>query len=712
MIKLNSIGTKIAGAFLLLLVAFAVFALIAINELTSSAATEGLVSKSHAVMSQIAQVSAAAAEIQSSARGYALTGDEARAESVEWGRLELLQGLEELRTQTMDSTEQRAGTIRLGPLADKFISFYLSLVAMRKSEGLAPAVSLANTDEGQQTTESFRAVLLEMRDAEDQLLETRNTEAHESMGKTRRYLALSAALAISFGVVASIYITRRIVKPVALLVEGTERIGGGDFDHRVLTSGNDEIEQLGEAFNQMAARLQQSHHTVAEQDWLKGCLVRITSQLQGQRDISEAGRIVMTELAEALDARYGVLYLRERDANGEVLVMRTSYGAPLNPGPPARILPGDGLIGQCLRQRRRIIMADVPQGYLQITSSLGTATPATIILQPAMFEGDVEAILELASFKPFLPVHLALLDQLGDSLGVGLHTIHAAQRTEELLRSSQQLATKLAENARQLSERNTEVERKNTEVEEARLALEERAEQLSRSNGDLEQFAYVASHDLQEPLRAVGGFASMLERQLHDRLDDSNREYFKHIVDGVTRMKSLIADLLAFSRLNRGETFQEVDCEQVFHIALENLALSIAASKALVTHQPLPTLLVDRTQFCQLLQNLVSNAIKFASSDSPAIHVGCDLQDDGSWRFSVSDNGIGIAPEFAERIFVIFQRLHTREQYPGTGIGLAICKKIVERHGGRIWVESEPGKGATFYFTIATQNHNTPTSPL
>jgi two-component system, chemotaxis family, sensor kinase Cph1 len=159
--------------------------------------------------------------------------------------------------------------------------------------------------------------------------------------------------------------------------------------------------------------------------------------------------------------------------------------------------------------------------------------------------------------------------------------------------------------------------------------------------------------------------------------------------------------LLTYSRLNRRESFQIVDCEQVFAVVLQNLEAAISTSNAIITHDPLPTLVAEKMQMGQLLQNLLSNAIKFASQDAPAVHVSAQQLQDGAWQFSVRDNGIGIAQEFVNRIFTIFQRLHTREQYPGTGIGLAICKKIAELHHGRIWVKAELGKGSTFYFTIA-----------
>jgi len=234
----------------------------------------------------------------------------------------------------------------------------------------------------------------------------------------------------------------------------------------------------------------------------------------------------------------------------------------------------------------------------------------------------------------------------------------------------------------------------------AEEALRQTAEDLQRSNRDLEQFAYVASHDLQEPLRAVGGYVKLLQLRFPEKLDAKAREYVAGAFEGATRMEQLITDLLAFSRVGtRGDTFRPANLEDTLGQALRNLEASIKSDHAVVTHDPLPTLAVDAGQVRQLFQNLIGNAIKFHGEQPPSIHVGAQRQD-GRWVFSVRDNGIGIDPQYFERIFQIFQRLHTRKRYAGTGIGLAICKKIVERHGGAIWVESQPGQSTTFYFSI------------
>ncbi|MDX2242419.1 MAG: response regulator [Leptolyngbyaceae cyanobacterium bins.302] len=225
-------------------------------------------------------------------------------------------------------------------------------------------------------------------------------------------------------------------------------------------------------------------------------------------------------------------------------------------------------------------------------------------------------------------------------------------------------------------------------------------QELTRSNAELQQFAYIASHDLQEPLRMVTSYLQLLERRYKDRLDADANDFIQYAVDGALRMRRLIHDLLTYSRIGtRGRPFELTSAQEAVDRAIANLQVAIAESTAEITYQHLPTLQADPTQLTQLFQNLIGNGIKFRSQASPQVQIAANRLDD-AWLFSVQDNGIGIDPQYADRIFVIFQRLNNRVEYAGTGIGLAVCKKIVERHGGKIWMQSALGAGATFYFTI------------
>ncbi|MDD5676135.1 MAG: ATP-binding protein, partial [Chitinivibrionales bacterium] len=240
----------------------------------------------------------------------------------------------------------------------------------------------------------------------------------------------------------------------------------------------------------------------------------------------------------------------------------------------------------------------------------------------------------------------------------------------------------------------------------AEEALHQTTQDLTRSNQDLEQFAYVASHDLQEPLRAVAGFMGLLKKQYEPKLDNEGRDYINTAIEGAERMQSLIHDLLAYSRVGtRGGAFERMHLKLAVEGALKNLQAAIAESGAHISCDELPTVIADLPQMTQLMQNLIGNALKFHGQRPLEIVIGAK-RGEQEWEISVHDNGIGIEPQYYERIFLIFQRLHSRAQYQGTGIGLAVCKRIVERHNGRIWVKSIGGEGSTFYFTIPDKGEN------
>ena len=292
---------------------------------------------------------------------------------------------------------------------------------------------------------------------------------------------------------------------------------------------------------------------------------------------------------------------------------------------------------------------------------------ASSIALPLMSDGKAFGAISIYSRDPdpFSDDEVRLLMELADDLAYGVAAIRlrlAHARSEELVRQT--------------------------------------AEELARSNRDLEQFASVASHDLQEPLRTVGGFVQLLAKRYRGQLDAEADTFIEFIVSGVDRMQALIRDLLAYSRVGtRRGAMAPTDLGATLQTVLADLGANVEESAAEITHGPLPTVRADASQMAQLFQNLISNALKFRGKAPLKIHVEAVRRDDG-WLFSVRDNGIGIAPEACDRIFQIFERLHSRDQYAGTGIGLAICKRIVDRHGGRIWVESQPDAGATFYFTL------------
>jgi PAS domain S-box-containing protein len=318
---------------------------------------------------------------------------------------------------------------------------------------------------------------------------------------------------------------------------------------------------------------------------------------------------------------------------------------------------------------------------------------------PIRYREAAIGALHLADRRPgqFPLSSVEFLESMTPLIGEALHRF---QTEAELARHRDHLEILVRDRTRALEAANAQLQVEIQERARAQETIQRTAEDLQRSNRDLEQFAYVASHDLQEPLRAVGGYVKLLRRRFPDQIDPKALEYISGAAEGAARMERLVRDLLAFSRVGtRGGDFTPTDTNQALRDALQNLQSSIQARQAAVTSDPLPTVPVDATQMTQLFQNLIGNALKFQSERPPEVQVSAKKQD-ARWVFSIRDNGIGIDPQYFERIFQIFQRLHTRTHYEGTGIGLAICKKIVERHGGTIWVESQPGQGSTFYFAF------------
>jgi signal transduction histidine kinase len=266
------------------------------------------------------------------------------------------------------------------------------------------------------------------------------------------------------------------------------------------------------------------------------------------------------------------------------------------------------------------------------------------------------------------------------------------------------LANSFNQMTQDLQKTTTSVDNLNREITERKKVeakLKELMQDLSRSNQELEQFAYVASHDLQEPLRMVSSYLQLLEARNQDKLDFDSREFIGFAVDGANRMSKLIQDLLTYSRVGtKGKKLMPTESLNVYNKAIKNLEVSISEHKATIIHDTLPRVMADEGQLIQLFQNLIGNSLKFCRDELPKIQILTKAKEN-KWIFGIKDNGIGIAPEYQERVFQIFQRLHTRSEYEGTGIGLAVCKKIVERHGGDIWIESEEGKGTTFWFSLS-----------
>ncbi len=407
----------------------------------------------------------------------------------------------------------------------------------------------------------------------------------------------------------------------------------------------------------------------AQNEYLES-LHETTLGLLERLDPTDLLRGILERAAALVGTPHGFIYLADPDTGQ--LEMRAGAGLfATHAG--QRISPHEGLSGRVLQGAEPVVVHDYGawEGRLDLFADAVHAAAGV----PLRLGGRVTGALGVAYAGPertFGEQEMGLLTRFADLASVALDNAY------------------LYDSARlELAAR-----------EQAERELEALVDELRRSNAELEQFAYVASHDLQEPLRMVSSYTQLLARRYGGQLDADADEFIGYAVDGASRMQTLINDLLQYSRVGtRGQELVPTDMNAVFEAACANLRRAIEESGAEVTSGELPVVMGDGVQLGQLLQNLISNAIKFRGEEPPKVRVEAERQD-GLLLFSVSDNGIGIDPEYRERIFVIFQRLHGRAEYQGTGIGLAVCKKIVERHSGKIWVESEPGRGSTFYFTL------------
>ncbi len=398
----------------------------------------------------------------------------------------------------------------------------------------------------------------------------------------------------------------------------------------------------------------------------------ITLNIRQSLKLEEILQTTVIEVQKLLKADRVLVFQLQSDGSGNVVQEAVVPGWP--------ITLGQNLLDPCFnqdfkdryRQGRVSSITDIHQGDIErchVEFLQQFAVQANLVV-PILVKEDVWGLLiahQCSAPRQWATFEVELMRQLGDQIGIALTQA-------------------------QLLEQETQ-----------------QRQELVRSNSDLQQFAYVASHDLQEPLRMVASYLQLLERRYKDKLDADANEFISYAVDGAGRMQTLINDLLAYSRVGtQGKPFKLTDYGEVLKRALLQLKIAIEESGAVITYdEPLPHIMGDENQLTQVLQNLVSNAIKFQGKEGPRIHIGVK-QMEGEWVFSVKDQGIGMDPQYKDRIFLIFQRLHNRTEYLGTGIGLAICKRIIERHGGRIWVESEPEKGSTFYFTLPDRGGDNP----
>jgi len=525
---------------------------------------------------------------------------------------------------------------------------------------------------------------------------------------------------------------------VRAIAEVATAVTKGDLTRSIGVDASGEVAALKDNINEMIFNLKDTTDKNTEQDWLKTNLARFTRMLQGQRDPMTVSKMILSELAPLVNAEHGVFYSMV-GPNGQPahLAFQAGYAYKQRKGLPKSFHLGEGLVGQCALEKRRIVLTEVPGDYIRINSALGEATPANIVVLPVLFEGDIRAVIELASFRPFSPTHMDFLDQLMESIGIVLNTIEANSRTEDLLKQSQSLANELqsqqdqlqrtneelAEKARQLVQQNTEIEQRRNEVEAAKTLVEEKADQLAITSRYKSEFLANMSHELRTPLNSLLILAQELAANPDGNLLAKQIEYATIIRSSGTDLLKLINDILDLSKIESGTVTLDIAdwpvqelkpmLERTFRHVAEATKLAFTIDLRPGLPETIPT---DAQRLQQILNNLLSNAFKF--TEKGRVEFIAQIATAG-WNphnevlnsaskvvaFSVVDSGIGIPESKQHSIFESFAQADgtTSRKFGGTGLGLSICRELTRLLGGEIQLQSEPGVGSVFsvYLPVA-----------
>jgi PAS domain S-box-containing protein len=690
---------KVQFLFSAALLVLFVVGLVSYRNLLASAESDRWVQHTHEVIEHLESLLSAVANVETGYRGFALSGQETFLESLRGNRLVVDQEVQILRSLTMDNPLQQRQLARLDGLKVQTIQQGDAVVQLRRTGGPELGAEVIRKREGERILEEFRAVTRETEDEERRLLLDRKMAAEQRFGQTKAGLILGFALGLLITAAAGWTVQRDYAareRAEAAFLESEERfrtLVEGVQDYAIFTldtsgkvvswnAGAERIkgykaeEIIGQHVSRFylqedvdqgkpkaelevaaaCGRSEVEHWRVRKdgsQFWANIVITAVRNSSGSLLGFSEISR----DISERKETEAKYRGLLEAAADAMVVVNQDREIVLLNLQAEKQFGYGrDELVGQKLKNI-------IPEGFAERLIADGTRSAAEALEQQI---GTGIELYGLRKDGSDFPIDI-MLSPLESAKGI---LVTAAIRDTSVRKAA-----------------------------EKRLA--EMVRELKRSNDELGQFAYVASHDLQEPLRMVASYTQLLANRYKGRLDSDADEFIAFAVDGSNRMQGLIQDLLAYSRAGAAvKVLHEISSEDTLKEALANLGTTIGESGAVVTYDVLPAITTDDAQLAQLFQNLVGNAIKYRSAEVPRVHVSAAKNGGKEWVFSVRDNGMGIEPQYFEKIFILFQRLHGRKDFNGSGIGLAICKKILERLGGRIWVESQPKKGSTFYFAL------------
>ena len=699
-----------------LVVAMALF--LSASALTYHVAMESQVSEqeldhSHNVRELLQRLLSSAQDIETGGRGFALSGRESFLAPYESGKQRVQPLADSLARLVADLPNQRGHLAQLTSLLQQQPALVDSLVAMRRSGGANEAKRVAMYESGKQAMDRLRDVIAEMDEHEQRLLALRASAARASTRRLLGTIVLGNLLALLLLSSFAWFIRRDIrarVLAEAALADSENRMRlllDSVNDHAILM-----LDPSGavSSWNDSARRV-----TGFEHDEILGEHVSLLYMHEDAaagapaRDLIDAEAYVKSETQGWRAHRSGSRYWANvttssiwndlGDLEGYAMVIRD---VTTRKEAEALVAQQNTLLESILASiGDGVVAIDTDGDYAMYNPAARRIVGLGTAAAPAGEWANSCSTYLTDANTPFpsdeMPLVLALRGQTPTGVEMFVRPPDAAPEggswiscTARPLRDERGTILGAVMAIQDVSQKR-----------HAEQALRRQATELERSNAELQQFAYVASHDLQEPLRMVASYTQLLAKRYQGRLDSQADEFIGFAVDGATRMQRLISDLLLYSRVGtRGKEPRATCAEAALDLAVANLQAAIQESGATVCHVALPTVLADETQLAQLFQNLIANAIKFRGASAPLVQIAAEHQPDGDWHFSVRDNGIGIEPQYFERIFGMFQRLHTTAAYPGSGIGLAICKRIVERLGGRMWLESVAGEGSTFHFTL------------
>ena len=672
------IGTKIGAGFALGLSMIVVLGIISYRTTNNLIDNFRLQAHTYEVIDEIDDLLSQIKDAETAQRGYLITGEKRYLEPYNNALPNIKQSLKVLRKLTADNPQQQIRLDNLEPIIDERLAAAQTGINLRTNQGFEAARQWVQTNRGKTLTDKIRRIATDIEAEEVRLLQQRTNQTQVAAKEAIDTIIYGIPLAFLLLTLIGIYLTRNISKPLAEISKATEKLAAGDLSVNVpVDNRRDEIGKLAQAFNQMIANLRATTLKNNEQNWLKSNLARFSQMLQGQRSLENVARMILSELVPLMEAQQGVFYLMDHENEQPILKLLGSYAYQERKNLSNKFRLGEGLVGQCALEKQKIILTDVPSDYIRISSGLGESKPLNIIVLPVLFENQVIAVIELASFYKFSDIHLTFLDQVSEIIGIVLNAILSDIRTQELLEESQrltqqlqsqqqeltqqnrlleeqakelqaseellkqqqqeleesneelqQLNTELEEKAELLSNKNKEVERKNQEVEQARLSLEEKAEQLALSSKYKSEFLANMSHELRTPLNSLLILAKILADNVEGNLSEKQIEYSQTIYSSGNDLLSLINDILDLAKIESGT--MSIDMVQLT-IAdlcepLERTFKQVAIDKGLnftieLDSELPPTIYTDAKRLQQILKNLLANAFKFTEKGEVSLNI-------------------------------------------------------------------------------------------